>query len=161
MKRKLYSNMRRMTALFSVAILCVTLSALTLRLTVFGDIELGTSGGGGGGGSMVERVENEQFNYSIANRVNFRTPQSRGNFRIENPAENDYYMSVSIILPETGEELFYTGFIRPGESRGENALHLQTLPPGEHECIARVTVYDPETLRPRGSEERPIILYIG
>ena len=156
MKRKLYSNMRRMTTLFSVAILCVTLTALTMRLTVFGDIELGSPGG-----SAVERVESDMFNYIIATRVTFRTPEARGNFRIENPADSEHYMSVSIILPETGQELFYTGFIRPGGSRGEAALHLPILPPGEHECIARITVYDPETFRPRGSKERPIILYIG
>ena len=155
MKRKLYSNMRRMTAMFSVAIICVTLTSLTLALTVFGDLAAN-----GSAGAVVERVESELFSYTIASRVTFRTPESTGNFRIENPESNEYYMSVSIILPETGQELFYTGFIRPGETRGEAVLHIP-LPVGVHECIARVTAYDPETFRERGSEERGITLYIG
>ena len=155
MKRKLYSNMRRMTAMFSIAIICVTLSALTLRLTVFGDLAVN-----GPSGAVVESVESELFPYTIARRVIFATPESRGNFRIENPETNNYYMRVSIMLPETGQEVFHSGFIRPGERVGERALHVP-LPEGVHECIAIVTAYDPTTLQLRGSEERSITLSVG
>ena len=155
MKRKLYSNMRRMTTLFSIAIICVTLSALMLRLTVLGDLAVS-----GAAGPAVVRVNSELFPYTIARRVNFRTPESRGDFRIENPQSNEYYMSVDVILPETGKTVFYTGFIRPGDRRGQSALHIQ-LPEGAHEAIARVTAYHPVTFQPRGSEDRSITLYIG
>ena len=156
MRRKLYSNMRRMTTLFSITILCVTLTALGLRLTVLADMAVS----GPVRPAVEAAVESDLFPYTIARRVQFSASDSHGNFRIENPETNEYYMSVSIILPETGQEVFFTGFIRPGESRGQARLHVQ-LPEGVHECIARVTAIDPVTLQPRGSEDRSITLYIG
>jgi len=153
MKRKLYSNMRRMTALFSVAILCVTVTALTLRLTVFGDMD-------GLPASPAQQVDSERFPFEIAQRVSFRTPDASGDFQIKNPETNQYYMSVSIILPETEQDVFYTGLIRPGETRQSGTLHVQ-LPTGTHQSIARVTAYDPVTLEPRGSQDLDITLYIG
>ena len=153
MKRKLYSNMRRMTALFSVGILCLTVTALALRLTVFGDMD-------GLHSPSVQQVQSELFPFEIARRVSFRTPASSGDFRIENPADNQYYMSVSIILPETGQQVFYTGLIGPGETRQSATLHVQ-LPSGTYQCIARVTAYHPDTFEQRGSEDLEITLYIG
>jgi len=144
-----------MTTLFSVAIVCVTLTALGLRLTLLADIAVSTPAG-----PAVESVESELFPYTIARRVQFRTPSSPGNFRIDNPETNEYYMSVSIILPETNQEVFYTGLIRPGESLGQAILHIQ-LPEGVYECIARVTAFDPATFQQRGTEDRSITLYIG
>jgi len=154
MKRKLYSNMKRMTTLFSIAIICVTLTTLTLRLTVLGNLANGPIGGN------TAQMESGMFPYTIARRVHFSSPGARGDFRIENPETNEYYMSVSIINPETGQELYYTGFILPGESRREAALHVQ-LPSGVHESIARVTAYDPITFRQLGSKEQDITLHIG
>ncbi|MCL2857518.1 MAG: hypothetical protein FWE19_07385 [Oscillospiraceae bacterium] len=154
MKRKLYSNMKRMTMLFSIAIICVTLTALTLRLTVLGDLSNSPTGG------RAAQVESERFDFVIARRVNFSSPEARGNFRIENLETNEYYMRVSIIMPDTGQEVFYSGFVRPGERHGAHPLHIQ-LPSGTHESIARVTAYDPLTFEPRGSEEQSITLHIG
>jgi len=148
-----------MTTLFSFAIIGVTLVALMLRLTVLGNMA-NINPFAGRPGSSVENVESQLFPYNIASRVQFRTPASRGNLLAENLEINEYYMSVSIILPETGQELFFSGFIRPGEQRNEITLHVQ-LPEGVYECIARITVYDPVTFERRGSEDRPITLEIG
>ena len=162
LKRKLYSNTRRMSALFCVAIACVTVSALALRLTVLGDL----SGGGPSGslsrssGGQSEQEGYALLPYNIARSVRFASPSARGNFRIENLETNEYYIIVSIIHPQTGQELWYSGLIGPGQERGEAALHVQ-LPSGTHECIARVTAYDPTTFQPRGSQERNITLHIG
>ena len=148
-----------MTALFSVAILCVTLCALTLRLTVLADMAV-SNGPAASAPAEQQEEDGSLFPFDIARSVRFATPDSRGDFRINNPETNEYYMSVSIILPETGEYVFYTGIIRPGQSRGEARLQMR-LPEGVYECIARVTALDPETLQPRGSVERSITLYIG
>ena len=154
MKQKLYPNMKRMTALFSIAIICVTLTTLTMRLTVLGNLASAPPGGN------VAQVESDLFSYVIAQRVNFAAPDAPGDFRIENPETNEYYMSVEIIFPETGHVVFYSGLIRPGEGRGRAVLHRQ-LPPGTHECIARISAYDPATLERRASEEQDITLHIG
>ena len=150
MRRKLYSNMKRMTTLFCLAIVCVTLTTLTLRLTVLGDLT---------GSPGPEEVEGGLF-YVISRRVNFSSPEAPGDFRIKNPETNEHYMRVSIIDDDTGYEVFYTGLISPGESRGAYALHRQ-LPPGVHYGTARITAYDPETLMLLGSHEQDITLHIG
>ena len=154
MRHKLYPNMKRMTTLFCLAIICVTLTTLTLRLVVLSDLASAPPGGN------AAQVESDLFDYVIARRVNFASPGAPGDFRIENPETNEYYMSVEIIFPETGHVVFYTGLIRPGEVRRQFVLHRQ-LPPGTHECIARISAHDPITLEKRGSEEQEIILHIG
>ena len=154
MKRKLYPNMKRMTTLFCIAIICVTLTTLTLRLAVLGDLSNGLGSVG------TTQMENGQFSYVIARRVNFSSPDALGDFRIENPETNEYYMMVSVLHPDTGQEIFYTGIIRPGESRRQAALHIR-LPAGVHETTARVTAHDPATLEQRGSKEQNITLHIG
>ena len=162
MKRKLYSNTRRLSSLFSIAIACVTICALALRLTVFGDlsIEGQSNAPASSSNTQAQQQDYELLTYNIARSVRFASPTSPGDFRIENPEDNEYYIIVSVILPETGQELWYSGLIAPGQSRGQAALHIE-LPSGTHECIARVSAYDPVTFEPRGNAERDITLHIG
>jgi len=148
-----------MTTLFCFSILCVTLSTLFLRLTVFSDLVIPT-GSESSAPSAREDVEPGLFPYTLNRKINLATPDSRGDFRIHNPETNEHYMTVSIILPSTGENLFYTGFVKPGQTRDSAALHIK-LPEGVYECVAEVTAYDPVTLKPRGSEERDVTLQIG
>lgn len=160
MKRKLYPNVRRITTVFSIAILCMTLTTLLLRLTLFSDLAVLAASPAVKQSDDLQNDEPGLFPYSLSRNVYFATPESRGDFKISNPAANEYYMVVAVILPETGEQLLYTGFIMPGENRGE--LPLQIRPPeGVYDCIAEITAYDPETLRARGTEQRDITLYIG
>ncbi len=159
MKRKLYSNMKRMTSGFCVAIVCVTLTSLLLRLTVFDDMAI-TATAPADETSVVAEEDSELFPYTISRKVYFDTPKSQGDFQIHNPETNKFYMTVTIIKPDTGENLLYTGFIKPGQSREKAALHIQ-LPEGIYQCVAQITAFDPETLEPSGSEERDITLYVG
>ena len=161
MKRKLFANIRHVTSLFSVAIICVTLMALMLRLTVFSEMAvMAAANPGRGQGRIISNPEPGFFPYSLSRNVHFATPGSRGNFMITNPATNEFYMTVSVILPETGENVMFTGFIRPGDTLESLPLDIQ-LEEGIHECIAEITAFDPETLTPRGSEQIPITLHIG
>lgn len=153
MRRKLYPNIRWMTRLFMFSIICLTLSTLALRLTVFGDIPINPVSG------QTEEGQ-ELFQFAIARQVHFDGQTGVGNLRIENQDTNNYFMSVSILLPETGQEVFYSGFIRPGESRTEALLQIRPEP-GVYEATARITVYHPQTLEPRGSQEREITLQVG
>lgn len=157
MKRKLYANTKRMTSMFCVAIICVTLTSLMLRLTVFSDVAVAVAAEEN---VQVPQEDTSLFPYTISSKVSLESPQARGNFMISNPETNTNYMTVAIVLPETGENVLYTGFVKPGEARESAALHIP-LPEGVYDCVAQVTAYDPQTLSPRGSEERPITLYIG
>ncbi|MDR2908459.1 MAG: hypothetical protein LBU86_01055 [Oscillospiraceae bacterium] len=161
MKRKLFPNVRRITTIFTISIFCVTLAALFLRLTVFSDLKALAS--------PVYSAENDPsaledepgfFPYSMSRNVYFATPDSRGSFLISNPETNEYFMTVAVILPKTGENLLYTGFIMPGESLNDLALDIPQ-PEGICECIAEITAYDPDTMRPVGSEQKDITLRVG
>ncbi len=159
MKRKLYSNIRRMTSFFSVAIVFVTLTSLTLRLTVFSDMAVAA----GEPEPVTAVVDNEPsglLNYTISRMVYIETPTSPGSFHISNPAENEHYITVSIIDPQTEENLLYTGFVRPGQSIEQMRLNAE-LSQGVYELTAVVTAFDPETLSPAGREERDFTLYVG
>lgn len=160
MKRKLYPNIKRITSLFCIAIVCITLTSLLLRLTVFNDLAVTALAAPDETPITFVEEETELFPYTISNKVNLDTPQSQGSFQIHNPESNEFYMTVTIIKPDTGENLLYTGFIKPGQSREKASLHIE-LPEGIYQCVAQIVAFDPETLEPAGSEERDITLYIG
>lgn len=160
MKRKLYSNMKRMTSFFCVAIVCVTLTSLLLRLTVFSDLAVTVMAAPDESSLTLGAEESGLFPYTISRKVTFETPHAKGDFQIHNPETNEFYMTVTVIQPDTGENLLYTGFIKPGQSRESAALHIE-LPEGIYSCVAQITAFDPETLEPSGSEERDITLQIG
>ena len=112
MKRKLYSNMKRMTSLFCVAIVCVTLTTLLLRLTVFSDLAVTVLAAPDETSLALPGEESSLFPYTISRKVAFENAHSPGDFQIHNPDTNEFYMTVTVIRPETGENLLYTGFTR-------------------------------------------------
>ena len=143
-----------------MAIVCVTLTSLLLRLTVFSDLAVTVAAAPDETSLALPEEEAGLFPYTISRKVTLETPEAQGDFQILNPETNEFYMTVTVVLPETGENLLYTGFIKPGQSREKAALHIQ-LPEGIYQCVAQITAFDPDTLEPSGSEERDITLYVG
>ena len=175
MKRKLYSNIKRMTTTFAVCILCVTVSLLVLRLTVFSNMATSRPertptapiSESPPNSPSPEQPEDptgddggEQFPYQINRKIYFARPDSYGNVLIRNPETNDYYMSVDILLADSRDSVLFTGFIKPGETRDSAKLNRE-LPVGIYECVAEISAYDPETLDILGSLTQEVSLYIG
>ena len=176
MKRKLYSNIKRMTTTFAVCILCVTVSLLVLRLTVFSNMAASRPERTPASsisepapdspspeqpeGNTGDDDDGEQFPYQINRKIYFARPDSYGNVLILNPETNDYYMSVDILLADSRDSVLFTGFIKPGETLDSAKLNRE-LPVGIYECVAEISAYDPETLDNLGSLTQEVSLYIG
>lgn len=168
MQRRLYSNIQRMTTVFWVSILCVTLSLLTLRLTVFSDMAPAAQPAFASGENPASEDESpqggmvggESFPYQIRTKIYFSKPDAKGNVLISNPETNKYYMSVDILLADTRDSVLFTGFIKPGEAR-ESMRLTRELKDGVYECEAEITAYDPDTLDEVGSLTQSVTLYIG
>lgn len=90
MKRKLYSNMKRMTSLFCVAIVCLTLTSLLLRLTVFSDLAITASASFDESSTALPEEDSGLFPYTISRKVNFDSPKSQGIFRFTTPKPTSF-----------------------------------------------------------------------
>lgn len=82
-------------------------------------------------------------------QVNASPTVSRGgkrcNLMIGNPAENEQYVKVKLTLNDTGEELFCSEILKPGERNAY--VYLEQVPEvGEYIATAVFMVYDPDSM---------------
>lgn len=70
---------------------------------------------------------------------------NRCNLMIGNPADNEQYVKVKLILDDTGEELFCSEILKPGERNAYVKLG-QVPEAGEHSTTAVFMVYDPVSM---------------
>lgn len=159
MQSKLYPNMKRMTSAFCLGIVCVTLSVLTLRLTVFSDMA-STSARADAPSSILS---NEQDGYKINQTIYFASAGSRGDVFIANLEGNEYWIKVNIISGQTGDAIVSTGFIKPGTDIGKTRMTAagQKLEDGVYDCIAEITAHTEADFKAVGSVEIPVQIYVG
>jgi len=83
----------------------------------------------------------------------------RCNLMIGNPAENEQYVKVKLILDATGEELFCSEMLKPGERNAY--VDLEQVPEaGEHITTAIFMVYDPESLEQISEIDAGVLLTV-
>lgn len=164
----LYSNVKRMSAMFCTAIVFCTIIMLGLRLTVFSDMAVtvyaDTPKSSNSASMQSGEIEgNSDFPYRINSKIYYPKADAKGNVLILNPDTNKYLLSVDIILPDTKDSLYYTGAISPGTSIESAPLSAagQKLPEGRYECIAEISAVDPETMARVASENKKVTVYIG
>lgn len=105
-------------------------------------------------------VEEGMFNISIASTVDFASPGSSGTANIENVPGNRYDMKVSITLDDTGETVYESGGIAPGDYIPEIEL-TRALETGAHDATATFFAYDRETHEQVGSAAARVVLAVG
>lgn len=103
-------------------------------------------------------VADGMFNISINPEPEFPDGKSEGNLRIENIPANHYYTKVSITL-ESGEKVFQSGGIKPGQYI-KNAKLNKELKKGKYPATAGFVITDPETLEAIGTVNAKITLHI-
>ncbi|WP_312444465.1 hypothetical protein [Lacrimispora sp.] len=96
-------------------------------------------------------------------QVNASPTVSRGgkrcNLMIGNPTENEQYVKVKLILDDTGEELFCSDILKPGERNAY--VDLEQVPEvGEHTATAVFMVYDPESMEQITEIEASVLLTV-
>ena len=89
-------------------------------------------------------VEEGMFNISIASTVDFPAPGEPGTAYIENVPANRYDMRVSIALDGTGETVYESGAVAPGNYIECIRLN-KALAPGNHAATATFTALDRDT----------------
>lgn len=109
--------------------------------------------------ALNEIVEQGMFNISIASEVYFEKGTSEGMVRIENIPANHYYMKVAITLDETGENLYESGAIKPGQYI-ESIILKKRLDKGRYEATAVFTALDQKTLEEVGNAAAKITVIV-
>lgn len=104
-------------------------------------------------------VEEGMFNISIAPVISFADGKSRGQARIENIKANHYHMKVTITCDDTGDIVYESGGLKPGEYI-ENITLAEPLPKGEYSATATFSAYDTESLNEIGKAAAKITVVI-
>ena len=104
-------------------------------------------------------VEEGMFNISIAPVISFADGKSQGQARIENIQANHYHMKVTITRDDTGDIIYESGGIKPGEYI-ESITLAETLPKGEYSATATFSAYDIESLTEVGRAAAKITIVI-
>ena len=99
--------------------------------------------------AQQDAVDASEFTLSILPEASFPDGKSQGNIYIRNEVKNAYPISVEVIEDETGDVIYESGAIQPGEEITEGTLS-KNLAKGTYACTAKVSVYDPETKEFKG-----------
>jgi len=162
MGERLFPNIRKITTVFCLSIIFITIGLFALRLTALSDMVQAN----GGGGPRLHEVEiaGTPFVYRVVDSLEFESPSARSMSRsalAENAEENDFYMRLEIIYDITGRSIYLSPFLSPGASISSGYLQGVPLVQGEHRGTAVITVYDPATRRQLGSRSHSIMIEIG
>lgn len=94
-------------------------------------------------------VDESEFTLSILPEASFPDGKSKGNIYIKNELNNAFPISVEVVEDESGDVIYESGAINPGEEITEGTLS-KNLSKGTYKCTAKVSIYDPKTKEFKG-----------
>lgn len=104
-------------------------------------------------------VEEGMLNISIASDISFEDGKAKGKANIYNTEANHYIFKVAITLDDSGETVYESGGIRPGQYI-EYIKLADSLEAGEYPATATFTAYTQDTLQIAGSAAAQVTLYV-
>ena len=107
-----------------------------------------------------EKADGSKFNIMIASEVDIDEKTQKGQFPIRNPKINSYPVNVEVIDDETGEVIYTSGAIYPGEEVGQVQLE-RTLSKGTHKTTAVFSLYDAETKKKQGEVSAGVTIVVN
>ncbi|WP_302759928.1 hypothetical protein [Christensenella hongkongensis] len=112
----------------------------------------------------IQRLVNQQvdegmFNISINSAVTFQNGDAEGNMNIENVPGNRYYMKVRLVLNDTGETVYESGGLKPGQFIEKAPLSVP-LQKGTYGATAVFTAVDQNSLKEVGRAQAEITLQV-
>ena len=105
-------------------------------------------------------VQEGMMNISVATVMQGKEGSDMVNVRFENIAANHWDQKCTITLDETGEVLWQSGAIKPGQSIDDAKLS-RTFDAGAYPVTATVTGYDSDTHEEKGKLAGKVTLYIA
>lgn len=94
--------------------------------------------------SLQKIADTGNFRFQIMVHPKFAKGDVEGELMITNPVDNPYHMSVSITLDSSGEEVYTSKVLKPGERIHYDRLAVN-LRPGEYPATAMFNVLDADT----------------
>lgn len=104
-------------------------------------------------------VEEGMLNISISSGISFADGKSQGQANINNVEANNYIFKVVITLNDTGETVYESGGIRPGQYIQYIELEKE-LEAGEYAATATFTAYTQDTRQIVGNAAAGLTLYV-
>lgn len=105
-------------------------------------------------------VEEGMFNISISSVIEFADGTSEGIAYIENVPGNRHHMQVTITLDDTGEEVYESAGIAPG-NYVETITLSRDLDPGTYDATATFTAIDQESLEEVGKAAAKVSIVVN
>lgn len=171
MNKKLFTNVKRMTTVFTVAILLITVLVLMLRLTVFRDTapDLVKDDAPQVMASTPKETKNNKeeapkdlvFDYKIASSITFKNFESAANPQIKNSANNTALMHIKIIRDDNKRAVYESGYLRPGVNQSTIRLQGTPLEAGTYQCTVEIIALDQESLKALDTFTQPIEIIIN
>ncbi|QIW55711.1 hypothetical protein [Pseudolactococcus raffinolactis] len=96
-----------------------------------------------------KKADDSQFNMMIASTAKIDSQSQQGTLNIKNPQTNRYPINVVITDDKTGDVIYTSGAIEPGEEVSHVQLE-KTLAKGAYQTTARFSLYDAKTKAKKG-----------
>ena len=96
-----------------------------------------------------KKADDSQFNMMIGSKAMISNQSQQGTLHIKNPQTNTYPVNVVITDDQTGDVIYTSGAIEPGEEVSHIALE-KTLTKGTHPATVRFSLYDEKTRAKKG-----------
>lgn len=96
-----------------------------------------------------ELADANYFTLNINPIAEFEDGSGEGSIQIINPETNVYPIEVTIVINETGEEIYFSGAIYPNQEILTGKLD-RVLAKGRYPATAKIAIFDPETKEKQG-----------
>lgn len=100
-----------------------------------------------------------QFNMRIVSEAKIDQNNMTGDLRIQNPPSNSQPINVVVTIDGTGQKVYESGAIQPGEEIKQATL-TESLAPGTYAATATFNIYNPDTNRKQGEVQSVLTLVV-
>lgn len=105
-----------------------------------------------------QNVDDSQFNMMITSEATFNSDMT-GNLQIKNPDSNHNPVNVVVTLDSSGDVVYSSGAIQPGEEIKQATLEKK-LSAGDYPATATFNLYDPDTNKKTGEVASAVTLMV-
>ncbi|GCF94734.1 hypothetical protein NRIC_26250 [Enterococcus florum] len=107
-----------------------------------------------------QKVDESNFTMMIASDATISSETQKGYLPIKNPKSNAYPVNVEIKEDQTGEIIYTSGAIHPGEEIDQVQLD-QSLSKGTHQATATFSLYDAQTKKKQGEVSAGVTISVN
>ena len=101
----------------------------------------------------------DQFSYEIKRELIFSAASEPAALLLKNPQQNQYLMTLELVLEESGEVVLRTGALLPGQMIKKAALD-EKLVPGDYKATANICAVDAESGTLAGVLTQPVTIVV-